>query len=640
MNGRKRNKIKNNLGIFQTSDIIVKYIVEKILSNVFVTLDKKKYDSLFPIICISHLIRELNVAVQQSFMSREIDPFIIKNNPQIFFDSNYSDNNPINELEVIQPKSTVFDRWKIFQMPIIKMNSFNTKRIDETEEENKKKKKTIKYKPYTKYKIFKQMKEEENNNNKKGKNKMIDLPSYPIEDLENGGNYKNVIHKGLKTRKSTILDYQELNQYYLNKISLEEEKKQKEIEKKLKILDSIKKIKEPKKIYEKYKGKKVNIDHNGDIVLIKEIKIEDLQSDFLGPNSKLNEKNQKMVARKSIRISKINIEKMKKDGINDNSKKNMEVNKQEEKVRIIAGSSFNLFFPEIGVSIKEGIQEKNGGLDFYNKYKRFDMNKFNNTMININKELESHYKSKNFNNSMSDFKNISNKINNSSNINEDNLNNNQSLYKIAYKSISLPDIKNNMKNVKYEGNSLYYQKLRKNNSMTFLENNPPYNIDSYLIQNEIESNYVKYGKRIKAVDSFKQVMLKTDENELNDLNINKTAGHYLNKIYHKSKRNIEGYKYNRNNKYNEINNFNRTILNDNNWGKISLEDNSTFNISQYWKRKKFNYIKKKVFNPYSTLRSREKKIENNSDKLFNQSKNRNNNEQDFIKKYKNRSYDK
>ena len=317
-----KGKIKKNLNDFQISDIVVKYIIEKILSNVYGKLYRQKINNILPSICISNMINELEISIKQFFMCREIDPILIKNNPQIFYDRAFTDNEPINEIEVVQPKSSKLDRWKIYRIPVIKMNDLNTNRIEEDpllEEEKRKKKKIMKYKPYKKYIIFKEKKEREEEDKKKNKNKIIDLPSYPIEDLEKKAN-KNMIYRFEKKRKSDILDYQELNQYYLNEIKLEEENKQKELDKKLNIINSIKSIKEPKKIYENYKGKNINVDHNGKIVLIKEIKIENLKNDFVGLNSKINnDKYKKRISPKSIKIQKINIENHKLEGVKNNS---------------------------------------------------------------------------------------------------------------------------------------------------------------------------------------------------------------------------------------------------------------------------------------------------------------------------------
>ena len=491
----KNKKIKMNLNKYQLSDIVAKYIIEKIFSNINAELFRKKIDNLIPSISINLAFKELNFATQELFMCREIDPILIKNNPQIYYDNRYKDNEPINEIEIIQPKSAQLDRWKIFQMPKVKINNLSTKTIEEAnnEEDNNKMKKNIKYSKFKRFKLLQaKKKEEEEENNKKNKNQIIDLPSYPIDDLDKEKKYKNLIYKGENLRKSNILDYQELNQYYLEKINLEEKKKQKELNKKLNFINSIKKIKEPKKIYEKYKGKKINIDHNGEIVLIKEIKIENLQADFVGLKSKLNEKYKKMLSQKSIKIPKIKAEndsktekenKSEKDikiEYNHNTKRNKDFFKQEEKGRIIAGSSFNHFYPEVGVKMKEGKDQKNGGIDFYNKYKKYDMTKFNDTIISIN-----NYQKANYNNSADDFNIISNNNIKSSIINEQNLsNNNQSLSKTMYKNMSFPYINSNIniKNTINEETS-FNNKNKKininNNSMIIGRYHPPFFNESF-----------------------------------------------------------------------------------------------------------------------------------------------------------------
>ena len=543
----------------------------------------------------------------------------------------------MNELYVIQPKSTELDRWKIFKMPIKKMIYFNSNRIEEgsfiDEEKNKNKNKKIKkYKPFKKYKyIYKEKEEEENK--KIPKNKIIDLPSYPIEDLESGGNYQNLIFKGENKKKSNILDYQALNQYFLNKIILEEEKKQKEINKKLNFINTIKSIKEPKKIYENYKGKNVNIDHNGKIVLIKEINIDNLQSEFLGINTKLNNKYIKVNPRQSIlKMSQINKDNNKKEEKKESKKNNND--NQEIKGKIIAGSSFNHIYPEVGVNIKEGNEQKSGGNDFFRKYKKYDINKFNTTMMNIYKE--SYYKSRNFNNSTkeSNFNNMSNNGINISNIKDED--NSISNFKTIYKSISLPDIKKKIYKKKKNEDISFNNKILGNNSM--LLNGKKYGsyLDSYLIQNDIEDNYIKYGKNIKASESFQKIMLNKEENEINNYYKNKST---LNNNNIHKKKNLEMYSYNNKNTFNYINDFNITILKDKNWGNSSFINNNSFNTSHNWSKKRFHSKILKNNNPYSTMRLREKKIieKNKTDKYFNISNPQsNNNEKEFILKYLNK----
>ena len=649
MNEEKKNKKnKKNFKNYQLSDICAKYIIEKLFSNIKAELCKTKLDNLVPSLCISYAIKELKTATQEFFMCREIDPIFIKNNPQIYYDQKYTDNEPINEVEIMQPKSAVLDRWKICQIPIVKMNNLSTKTIEEAvnEEENNKRKKTIKYSKFKRYKLL-HLKKKEEEENKNKKNEIIDLPCYPIDDLENENKSKSLIYKGNKK----ILDYQELNQYYLEKINLEEEKKQKEINKQLNYINSIKKIKEPKKIYERYKGKKINIDHNGEIVLIKEIKIENLQADFVGLNSKLNEKYKKMISRKSIKIPKIKTDKEDKNEkdikIEYNiSKRNKEIFNFEGKGgRIIAGSSFNHFYPEVGVKIKEGNDQKNGGIDFYNKYKKYDMTKFNNTMISIN-----NYQKENYNNSAEDFNIISNNDVKSSIINEQiSINNNQSLNKTMYKNMSFPNINSNtnIKNIiKEEISSNNKNKTinKKNNSMNIGIYHPVFFNESFLIQNEIEDNYIKYGKFIKATDSFSQFMLKNDENEImKDKYINKTNEHFLNTTQDKLQRKIDGYNHKSKKNYDEINDFNKTIVKDNNWGKVALINKSQFNNTYNWYKNRFNSNYKTIFNnrnPYTRLRKKKKMI-HNSVNIFNYyNTKRNFSENDFVLKFMNKSNDK
>ena len=633
MDVRVNNKKILNNG--QISDIAARHIIEKIFLNITAELNKKKINNLLPTVCFNHVKRELNKAVQQIFICREIDPISIKNNPQMYYDRCYIDNDPINECQVVQPKSTILDRWKIYQMPIVKMSHLNTNIIEEApagQEEVTKKKKTIRIRPFRKINLLKKKQEEEEINKKK-KNQIIDLPSYPIEDLEKEQKIKNLIYKGDFKRISHILNYQQLNEYYLTKLALEEELKQKELNKKLNLINTINKIKQPKKIYEKYKGKNINVDHNGEIVLIKEIKIEDLQDDFLGLNSKLNEKNKKSISQKSLKNVNINVEKNKREEDKKNENNNYLDNKnKEEKGQIIAGSSFNNFYPEIGVNIKEGQQTKSGGNDFFKKYKKFDITKFNNTMANIYKE--SFYKSRNIinnnNNTSSDFNNASNNIINSSNLNgtSDNFNNNQSLYRTMFRSISLPDIKPIMKS-----------KNLRNNSVIVGDNITSF-IDSYQNQKEQKDNAeyknLKYSNYIQASEAFKQVMLSRDNDIITDKKIKTSNSEsFINTMYHKGISKINNYK--KKNKYNDINDFNATILNDKNWGKDIIYNNS-FNNSYFSKKNRFHSNNK--FN--STIRQREKKkIIQNMNNYLNISNPKNNiDEKNYVLKYLNRSNDK
>ena len=101
MNVEKNNKkTKKNFNNYQLSDIAAKYIIEKLFSNISAELCKKKLDNLIPTMCINYAMKELKNATQEFLLCREIDPISIKNNPQIYYDNCYIDNEPINEIEV------------------------------------------------------------------------------------------------------------------------------------------------------------------------------------------------------------------------------------------------------------------------------------------------------------------------------------------------------------------------------------------------------------------------------------------------------------------------------------------------------------------------------------------------------------
>ena len=57
----------------------------------------------------------------------------------------------------------------------------------------------------------------------------------------------------------------------------------------------------------------------------------------------------------------------------------------------------------------------------------------------------------------------------------------------------------------------------------------------FLIQNDIENNFIKYGKFIKANDSFKQVLLIRDEDNISiSFNRNK-SNDFIKNVYNTSK---------------------------------------------------------------------------------------------------------
>ena len=218
-----------------------------------------------------------------------------------------------------------------------------------------------------------------------------------------------------KTKKSTILNQLktidlEPEKNYENKqiIKLRAifERKEKEKEEEEQINKQEKdKIKFKQRLAEenlkKYIGKKITKDHNGEIIFIKSINPNKFKKEFIFTNSKSHTiinnspKPKEKENKKDIKIEKKEEtdkkEKPKKGAksynnrfknINniDTNKKNIEIPTipMNKKIPIItSGSNFNLMNMEVGVSLKEDEKFKTGGLDFFNKYKKFSIQVYN-----------------------------------------------------------------------------------------------------------------------------------------------------------------------------------------------------------------------------------------------------------------------
>ena len=167
----------------------------------------------------------------------------------------------------------------------------------------------------------------------------------------------------------------------------------------------------------KYVGKKINKDHNGQIIFIKSIKPEKFKQDFIFGRTKFktininNEKIQKK--KKEQKEQNKNNEKNTQENENKNKEKSpkkgskksikslpkiaasktkssmatIEVKDKNDELRplslkrrmpiITSGSNFNIMNMEIGVSIKEDEKYKTGGLDFLSKFKKFSLQAYN-----------------------------------------------------------------------------------------------------------------------------------------------------------------------------------------------------------------------------------------------------------------------
>ena len=249
--------------------------------------------------------------------------------------------------------------------------------------------------------------EDENSSNKKKKFTMINLPFYPIENLE------------IRKESEEILN---LRKEQLELIIQKEKELQELKQSKIKIRNDFEKNKKKKK-------GKYTVDNEGKIVIINEIKPENLLKEFYPVMSKQKEvklgKTLEAVRKEKIKMennAKKNIEYNEadrhnkfhylrarvnnslndlnknsdiKDKENSNSKDSKSILNQNKRQTIDksddindttiyqiepSGSNFDIMNPSIGVKIQEKYKVKNGGVNFYEKFHKYSINEFNKTL--------------------------------------------------------------------------------------------------------------------------------------------------------------------------------------------------------------------------------------------------------------------
>ena len=255
------------------------------------------------------------------------------------------------------------------------------------------------------------------------------MNEFSFHSIEDGKDdkYKNNLEKvmGFEKLRKEFEIKKELNQLELKKMK----------KKKVSLLEKFKMEEENNK---KYRGKKITKDHNGEIIFIKKMKLENFKKEFFIPKTfsifikeekkekELTNKNlsdistfEKDIIKDKIK-SKENLKifnKLKTLKIINESKKylplinkpkraiNIEYNKegneteklkdigdlnnknQNNKIKkpfIPSGSSFDLMNLEVGVSLKEENKYKSGGKDFYSKYKKY-------SIFNFDKDLKDYF---------------------------------------------------------------------------------------------------------------------------------------------------------------------------------------------------------------------------------------------------------
>jgi hypothetical protein len=239
------------------------------------------------------------------------------------------------------------------------------------------------------------------NNNFEQKQKMKDIANqFECFDLEPEENNDNLEKEQIKLLRQ---------QFELGK-------KNKDIEKKI-IHEEKQKLLTTQKLEEenmkKYAGKKINKDHNGEIIFIKSIKPDKLKLDFIFGKTKYKtinisseknnqqKKSEKKLTNKNVEKNDVITNNQEKENDNENSPRkggkrfsikslpklgstkrrlsmhtidNDDLASLKRRMPIItSGSNFEIMNMEVGVSIKEDEKYKTGGLDFLSKFKKFSL---------------------------------------------------------------------------------------------------------------------------------------------------------------------------------------------------------------------------------------------------------------------------
>ena len=435
------------------SEVVILSIINKIISLSFSKALKEQVDLKVPKECYDYLKESLNNYLESQFIS--IDKEEDKNKKEIlslpsfkedkintiynhnlkytsyninfnlentFFSNYFRGENNWNLIE--EPKENIYDRYAStlinYIIPENKIPETLRTSLGKIEEENIiNNVSTIKSRNRgtKKFSIFIHNKNSLSVNLNKKKTKNFEYSFHDISNEENNS-----------------LLYNDIN---LNELRIEKEieLKKKEDEKK-KLLKAIKKEEEHKKveeqIHKQYEKKKLTIDPNGEIVFIKEIKVDNLAKEFRAiktnmkllktekqkeENPKINEiiiennplnnsivnnnnteKNKdennnninnnlnNIIRKRKSSLPKLDIKEIEKsrnimpvklDKRYSNSTQSLLEKKIERGPIFPIGSLFDKINLEIGVSMKENKKFKTGGKDFYLKYNKYSLETYN-----------------------------------------------------------------------------------------------------------------------------------------------------------------------------------------------------------------------------------------------------------------------
>ena len=436
---------------------------------------------------------EKNYIINKS--KEEIDNYSIFNIEQVLYNNHLKGENDWDIID--EPKSNKYDSYSTTMVKFIeiekqeipainkkgmKINDLEAVKEEESlsrsnlnkdkENENKtntimsKEEKNSEFRQKAQKKLTKRIKVTSQVNQVKKKRNDADINQFPFEDISNDDiNYETNNEINYEKLRKELRDLEEAK---LKEESKKGRKRNKSID--------IKQIIGDNNINRKFYGKNITVDPNGEIVLIKAIKLNKLKQEFKYPKTILKNIKQPKKIIKKIENKEINVEpknEENKENLIKNDINNNEANKQIEinninniteqinspsslinqknlptisqkklnsqgktdnnelkKIKrepiFPSGSNFDLINLEIGVSIKEDEKFKTGGKDFFKKFNKYSKDIYNeklkesiaaNSFLNTKSQLfteTNNFKTEsNFENTYGAFNMTSNKFENS-----------------------------------------------------------------------------------------------------------------------------------------------------------------------------------------------------------------------------------
>ena len=279
-----KDKIDKKFVFKNDSEIIVKSVIEKIITNVFITVKNNDLNSLINFSCTNYLLQEINSLMSNYYICYEKENYFFSDT--IFNDNYIREEVSWDELNLPQPTPGKLDRWKIHRMEIVDSTNKNKSQIMEMSEEKSylyDRKSSIRIRPRkirkisnmakkinedkNKEKILEKEETEIKSDNKKLRYKIIDsFPSYPLSD------------DLFKINVNLTKEQEKQIEEYRAEFKLKEELKKKEKEKKemnekalAQGANENSENKSGKKINNKHKDKTIGVTTNGEIIYIKSI---------------------------------------------------------------------------------------------------------------------------------------------------------------------------------------------------------------------------------------------------------------------------------------------------------------------------------------------------------------------------------